>query len=48
MRFSKDLSHAARCFLMEDTGASLIEFALVGALIVVVCLLMLLALVKEV
>ncbi|WP_211451603.1 Flp family type IVb pilin [Collimonas antrihumi] len=47
MRFSKDLSHAARYFLKEDSGASLIEFALVGALIVVVCLLMLLALVKE-
>lgn len=47
MRFSNDMSHAARYFLMEDTGASLMEFALVGALIVVVCLLMLLALVKD-
>jgi len=47
MRFSKDLSHVARYFLMEDAGVSLLEFALVGALIVVVCLLMLLALVKE-
>lgn len=48
MRFAKDMSHAARYFLKEDAGASLIEFALVGALIVVVCLLMLLALVKEI
>ncbi|SDY54883.1 hypothetical protein SAMN04515617_11647 [Collimonas sp. OK242] len=47
MRFSKDLSHIARYFLKEDTGVSLLEFALVGALIVVVCLLMVLALVKD-
>jgi Flp pilus assembly pilin Flp len=47
MRLTNDQSHALKCFLMEEDGASLIEYALIGALVIVVCTLALLALVKS-
>ncbi|HWW07243.1 hypothetical protein [Collimonas sp.] len=46
MRLPDDLSHALTRFLKEEDGASFIEYALVGALVVVVCTLVMLALVK--
>ncbi|WP_211462707.1 Flp family type IVb pilin [Collimonas silvisoli] len=46
MRLTDDPSHALMCFFKDEDGASLIEFALIGALVVVVCTLVLLALVK--
>jgi Flp pilus assembly pilin Flp len=47
MRLTDEASHALTCFLKEEDGASFIEYALVGALVVVVCTLVLLALVKN-
>ncbi|WP_172657006.1 hypothetical protein [Collimonas arenae] len=47
MRLAEKLSHAAKYLLRKEAGASLIEVALIGALIVVVCSLVLLALVKN-
>jgi len=43
MRFGGHLSHAFADLLREEAGASLIEYALVGSLILVVCMLLLLA-----
>ena len=43
MIFASRLSHAFTDLLKEEAGASLIEYALVGSLILVVCMLLLLA-----
>ncbi|MGJ7496554.1 Flp family type IVb pilin [Variovorax sp. RT4R15] len=43
MRFANRLSHTFADLLKEEAGASLIEYALVGSLIMVVCMLLLLA-----
>ncbi|SFC76726.1 Flp family type IVb pilin [Collimonas sp. OK412] len=47
MRLTDDPSHALMSFFKEEDGASLIECALIGALVIVVCTLALLALVKS-
>ena len=47
MRFGEQLSHALLNLLKEEAGASLPEYALIGSLVLVVCLLALLALSKE-
>lgn len=47
MRLTGDQSHALMYFLNEEDGASLIEYALIGALVIVVCTLVLLALLKS-
>jgi hypothetical protein len=46
MRLADQLSQALTNVLIEDAGASLAEYALLGALVLVVCLLLVLALVK--
>lgn len=43
MRFASHLSQTFADLLKEEAGASLVEYALVGSLIVVVCMLLLLA-----
>jgi Flp pilus assembly pilin Flp len=43
MRFARHLSHTFTDLLKEEAGASLMEYALVGSLILVVCTLLLLA-----
>ena len=43
MRFASHLSHTFADLLKEEAGASLMEYALVGSLILVVCMLLLLA-----
>lgn len=43
MRFARNLSHTFADLLKEEAGASLMEYALVGSLILVVCMLLLLA-----
>jgi Flp pilus assembly pilin Flp len=43
MRFARHLSHTFADLLKEEGGASLMEYALVGSLILVVCMLLLLA-----
>ena len=47
MRFAQRLSHALAQLQREDTGASAAEFALIGSLIFVLCLLLLLALLRD-
>jgi|GEM_PF-1074103 len=47
MRLTDDLSRALTCLLEEEDGGSPMEYALIGALVVVVCTLVLLALVKS-
>lgn len=44
MRLMEYVSHTITYFLPEETGASVMEYALVGLLIAVVCILALLAL----
>jgi Flp pilus assembly pilin Flp len=46
MRLIEALSHAVTYFMPDEAGASLLECALVGMLIAVVCILALLALGK--
>ncbi len=47
MRLSEQLSHALTNFLIDESGASLTEYALIASLVLVVCLLCVLALSKE-
>ena len=47
MRPAAQLSRNLERFAAEDAGASLIEFALVGSLVLAVCLLLLLALTHD-
>lgn len=47
MRLSEQLSHTSANFLVEESGASLTEYALIVSLVLVVCLLCVLALSKE-
>ncbi|MBT2322948.1 hypothetical protein J7E62_11390 [Variovorax paradoxus] len=47
MRFSGYLSHTFADLLREEAGASLMEYAIVGFLVLVVCMLLLLALEKQ-
>ena len=46
MRLVEQLSQALTILFSEDAGASLAEYALIGSLALVVCLLLVLALVK--
>ena len=48
MRLADQLAHALTNLFIEDAGASLAEFALLGSLVLVVCLLLLLALIKDI
>ncbi|PFH08019.1 hypothetical protein BCF11_0370 [Collimonas sp. PA-H2] len=48
MRLIDELSHALKRFFKKEDGASLMECALIGALVIVVCALALLALAKNV
>jgi Flp pilus assembly pilin Flp len=43
MRLARHLSHTCAQLLKEEAGGTLIEYALVGSLILVVCMLLLLA-----
>ena len=47
MRSTDYLSHAVTSFLKDEAGASFVEYALLGALVIVVCTLVLLALNKD-
>ena len=47
MRLSEQVSHTLMNFLVEESGASLTEYALIVSLVLVVCLLCVLALSKE-
>ena len=47
MRLTEFLSCAVACFVPEESGVSLMEYALVGLLVAVVCILALLALGKN-
>ena len=46
MRLTMDMPHAFIYLLEDEDGTSLMEYALIGALITVVCMLALLALTK--
>lgn len=43
MQIAEYLTLYANCFLCDEAGASLVEYALIGLLILVVCMLVLLA-----
>lgn len=43
MRFADRLSYVLTDLLKDESGASLMEYALIGSLILVVCMLLLLA-----
>ena len=47
MRLADYVSHTVMNFLKEESGAPLIEYALIGSIIAVVCGLVLLALGKD-
>jgi Flp pilus assembly pilin Flp len=48
MRYDGSLLHSANFFLKDESGGSLMEYALVGLLIAVVCALALLAFRKNI
>ena len=48
MRLADYVSHKFVSFLMDESGAPLIEYALIASLIAVVCGLFLLALIKDI